>query len=287
VKPAPFAYVRAASLDQAVDLLVRHGDEARLLAGGQSLVPTLNLRLSAPALLIDINGLDELAGIALEDGGLRIGALTRQRTVEESDEVARHGPLLKMAMPYIAHPAIRNRGTIGGSIALADPAAELPACAVALDAKIEVRGPEGARSVEAAQFFRGLYETDLRPGEVVTAVTFPSWAPGYRSAICELARRHGDYAMVGLAAHARVDGRTLADARLVFFGVGAKPVLARATGVAIESREVDDFSVAAAKAALAAELEPIGDLQASAATKLHLAGVLTARALSQLVAEAP
>jgi len=287
VKPAPFAYVRAASLDQVFDLLVRHGDEARLLAGGQSLVPTLNLRLSAPALLIDINGLDELAGIAVEDGGLRIGALTRQRTVEGSDEVAWHGPLLKMAMPYIAHPAIRNRGTIGGSIALADPAAELPACAVALDAKIELRGPEGPRRVEAAQFFRGLYETDLRPGEVVTAVRFPRCAPGYRSAICELARRHGDYAMVGLVAHARVDGRTLADARLVFFGVGAKPVLAHATGAAIEGREVDDSSVAAAKAALDAELEPIGDLHASAATKLHLAGVLTARVISQLAAEAP
>jgi carbon-monoxide dehydrogenase medium subunit len=287
VKPAPFAYVRAASLDQVFDLLVRHGDEARVLAGGQSLVPSLNLRLSAPALLIDINGLDELAGIAVEDSRLRIGALTRQRAVEESDEVARHGPLLKMAMPYIAHPAIRNRGTVGGSIAFADPAAELPACAVALGAEIELRGPGGTRRVEAMQFFRGLYETDLRPGEVVTAVTIPGRAPGYRSAICELARRHGDYAMVGLAAHARLDGRTLADARLVFFGVGAKPVLARATGAAIESREVDDASIAAAKAELATELEPVGDLHASAGTKLHLAGVLTARVLRQLAAELP
>jgi aerobic carbon-monoxide dehydrogenase medium subunit len=163
VKPAAFAYVRAASLDQVFDLLARHGDEARLLAGGQSLVPTLNLRLSAPAVLIDINGLDELAGISVENGGLRIGALTRQRTVEESDEVARHSPLLKMAMPHIAHPAIRNRGTVGGSIAFADPAAELPACAVALGAKIELRGPEGSRTVAADRFFHGLYETDLRP----------------------------------------------------------------------------------------------------------------------------
>ena len=143
MKPAPFAYVRAASLGQVFDLLARHGDEARLLAGGQSLVPSLNFRLSAPALLIDINGLDELAEIAVENGGLRIGALTRQRMVEGSDEVARHCPLLKMAMPYIAHPAIRNRGTIGGSIAFADPAAELPACAVALGAQIELREPVG------------------------------------------------------------------------------------------------------------------------------------------------
>jgi aerobic carbon-monoxide dehydrogenase medium subunit len=284
VKPAPFAYVRAASLDQVFDLLARHGDEARLLAGGQSLVPTLNLRLSAPALLIDINGLDELAGIAVENGGLRIGALARQRTVEESDEVARHGPLLKMAMPYIAHPAIRNRGTIGGSIAFADPAAELPACAVALGAQIELRGTHGSRTVAADRFFRGLYETDLRPGEVVTAVTIPT-CPGRRSAIAELARRHGDYAMVGLAAHARLDGRTLADARLVFFGVGAKPVQAHAAGAALEGSEVDDATVEAAQVALARDLEPVGDLHASAATKLHLAGVLTARVLRQLAAE--
>jgi aerobic carbon-monoxide dehydrogenase medium subunit len=284
VKPAPFAYVRAASLDQVFDLLARHGDEARLLAGGQSLVPTLNLRLSAPALLIDINGLDELAGIAVENGGLRIGALTRQRMIEESDEVARHGPLLKMAMPYIAHPAIRNRGTIGGSIAFADPAAELPACAVALGAQIELRGPDGSRTVAADRFFRGLYETDLGPGEVVTAVTIPTCA-GHRSAIAELARRHGDYAMVGLAAHARLDGRTLADARLVFFGVGAKPVQAHAAGAALEGSEVDDVTVEAAQVALARDLEPVGDLHASAATKLHLAGVLTARVLRQLAAE--
>ena len=284
MKPAPFAYVRAASLDQVFDLLARHGDEARLLAGGQSLVPTLNLRLSAPALLIDINGLDELAGIAVDDGGLRVGALTRQRTVEESDEVARHAPLLKMAMPYIAHPAIRNRGTIGGSIAFADPAAELPACAIALGARIELRGADGARQVEAAEFFRGLYETDLRPGEVVTAVTIPPCA-GYRSAIAELARRHGDYAMVGLAAHARLDGRTLGDARLVFFGVGARPMQAHAAGAALEGSEVDDATVQAAQEALADGLEPIGDLQASAATKLHLARVLLARVLRQLAAE--
>ena len=284
MKPAPFAYVRAASLHQVFDLLARHGDEARLLVGGQSLVPTLNLRLSAPALLIDINALDELAGIAVDDGGLRIGALTRQRTVEESDEVARHAPLLKMAMPYIAHPAIRNRGTIGGSIAFADPAAELPACAIALGARIELRGADGARQVEAAEFFRGLYETDLRPGEVVTAVTIPPCA-GYRSAIAELARRHGDYAMVGLAAHARLDGRTLGDARLVFFGVGARPMQAHAAGAALEGSEVDDATVQAAQKALADGLEPIGDLQASAATKLHLARVLLARVLRQLAAE--
>jgi aerobic carbon-monoxide dehydrogenase medium subunit len=284
VKPAPFAYVRAASLDQVFELLARYGDEARVLAGGQSLIASLNLRLSAPAVLIDINGLSDLAGIAVENGALRIGALTRQRALGESAEIASDAPLLEMAMPYIAHPAVRNRGTIGGSMAFADPAAELPACAVALGAKIELRGPEGLRHVEAAQFFHGLYSTDLRPGEVVTAVTIPTCA-GYRSAIGELARRHGDYAIVGLAAHARVDGRTLGDARLVFFGVGAKPVQAHGAGAALEGRVVDDSSIAAAKAALAGDLDPIGDLHASAATKLHLAGVLTGRVLRQLAAE--
>ena len=286
MKPAPFAYVRAASLAQVFDLLARHGDEACVLAGGQSLIPTLNLRLSAPALLIDINGLEELAGIAVEDGVLRIGALTRQRTIERSSEIARHGPLLKMAVPYIAHPAVRNRGTIGGSIALADPAAELPACAVALGAQIELRGADGPRTVAAAEFFRDLYETDLRPGEVVSAVTIPNPEPGYRSAIAEFARRHGDYAMVGLAAHARVDETTLDDVRLVFFGVGAKPVRAHAAGAVLEGRQVDQGTVRAAQDALAEDLESIADIHASAATKLHLARVLTARVLGQLVGEA-
>jgi aerobic carbon-monoxide dehydrogenase medium subunit len=285
VKPAPFAYVRAASLDQVFDLLARHGDEARVLAGGQSLMPSLNLRLSTPAVLIDINGLAELAGIALENGTVRIGALTRQRTLEDSSEIARHVRLLKMAMPYIAHPAVRNRGTIGGSIALADPAAELPACAVALGARIELRGPDGPRTVDAAGFFRDLYDTDLGPGEVVSAVLVPKH-DGYRSAIGEFARRHGDYAMIGLVAHARADGAALGDVRLVFFGVGAKPVRAHAASAALEGREVGPAVIEAAQAALAEDLEPSADLQAGGATKLHLARVLTDRVVRQLVTEA-
>lgn len=256
-----------------------------MLAGGQSLIPTLNLRLSAPAILIDLNGLEGLAGIAVEDSVLRIGALTRQRALEESGDVARHAPLLKMAMPYIAHPAIRNRGTVGGSMALADPAAELPACAMALDAQIELRGRGGSRTVAASAFFRGLYETDLGPGEVITAVTVPTPEPDCRSAIAEFARRHGDYAMVGLAGHARLDGTALADVRLVFFGVGVKPVQAIAAGGVLEGREIDQEALAAAQEALAEDLEPTADLHASAATKLHFARVLTARVLGQLVGE--
>ena len=286
MKPAPFGYVRAASLDQVFDLLARYGEDARLLAGGQSLIPSLNLRLSAPAVLIDINGLEELAGIAVEDGAVRIGALTRQRALEDSREIGELAPLLAMAMPYIAHPAVRNRGTVGGSIAYADPAAELPACAVALGARIELRGREGTRTVEAAAFFRGLYETDLRPGEVVSAVTVPRSGPGHRSAIAELARRHGDYAMVGLAGHARVESAALSDVRLVFFGVGGQPVRATAASAVLEGREIDPAAVAAAQDALAEDLDPSADLQAGAATKLHLARVLTARVLAQLAGEA-
>jgi carbon-monoxide dehydrogenase medium subunit len=286
VKPAAFAYVRAASLDQVFDLLARYGEDARVLAGGQSLIASLNLRLSAPAVLIDINGLSELAGIAVENGALRIGALTRQRAIEVSSAIADDAPLLHMAMPYIAHPAIRNRGTIGGSIAYADPAAELPACAVALGATIELCGPHGPRTVEAAAFFRGRYETDLRPGEVVSAVTVPRFEPGYRSAFAEFARRHGDYAMIGLAGHARVDGTTLSDVRLVFFGVGGQPVGATAASAVLAGRAIDPAAVAAAQDALAEDLDPTADLHAGAATKLHLARVLTARVVGQLLGEA-
>jgi aerobic carbon-monoxide dehydrogenase medium subunit len=286
VKPAAFAYVRAASLDQVFDFLARYGEDARVLAGGQSLIASLNLRLSAPAVLIDINGLSELAGIAVENGALRIGALTRQRAIEVSSAIADDAPLLRMAMPYIAHPAIRNRGTIGGSMAYADPAAELPACAVALGARIELRGPDGTRTVEAAAFFRGLYETDLRPGEVVSAVTIPRSEPGYRGAFAEFARRHGDYAMIGLAGHARVDGRRLADVRLVFFGVGGQPVPAAAASAVLEAGAIDHAAVAAAQDALAEDLDPTAGLHAGAATKLHLARVLTARVVVQLLGEA-
>lgn len=285
MKPAPCAYFRAESVEQVFDLLARYGEEARVLAGGQSLIATLNLRLSAPAVLVDINGLRELEGLSVEDGALRLGALTRQRALERSGDIARHARLIRMAMPYVAHPAIRNRGTLGGSIAFADPAAELPACAVALGAQIELQGAAGRRTVAASEFFRGLYDTDLRVNELVTAISVPL-ADDHRSGFAELARRHGDYAVVGLAAHAGVAEGALADARLVFFGVGVKPVLATAAGVALEGRQPDGEAVAAAQEALAEDLDPTDDLNASAAMKMHLARVLTARVLGQLADEA-
>jgi aerobic carbon-monoxide dehydrogenase medium subunit len=286
VKPAAFAYVRAASLDQAFDLLAAHGDEARLLAGGQSLIATLNLRLSTPAMLIDINGLTELSGISIENGALRIGALTRQRAVEDSAAVADHAPLLKRAIPHIAHPAIRNRGTVGGSLAYADPAAELPACALALGAEIELEGSGGQRRIAATDFFLGLYETALGPAELVSALIVPKAGPEERSAFAELARRHGDYALAGLAARARVANDALSEVRLVFFGVGTKPVIAPGAGAALEGRRPDPAAIEAAQAALADDLDPTGDLHASAAMKMQLARVLTGRVVRELAGAA-
>ncbi len=283
MKAPAFAYIKPATVDEVFGLLERYGEEARILAGGQSLIAALNMRLAAPGVLVDINGLSALSGIRVADGTLTIGALTRHRAVETSPEIARHVPLLAQALPHVAHAAIRNRGTFGGSIAFADPAAELPACCIALDAQLVIARRGGERRVPARKFFKGLYETDLTPGELLVAGEFPALAPGYRSAFQELARRHGDYAIVGLAAHAKVSGGTLSDVRLAFFGVGATPVLARGAAQALEGKPVPD-AVAAAQAALEGDLEPYGDIHNSAAARLHLARVLLGRVVAQLTA---
>jgi carbon-monoxide dehydrogenase medium subunit len=279
VKPAPFAYQKARSLDEAVALLGEHKD-ARLLAGGQSLIATLNMRLSAPALLIDINGIGGLDRIALKDGTVEIGALVRQARAERSDVIAQHAPLIARALPHIGHPAIRNRGTLGGSIAFADPAAELPACLLALDGEVEASGPKGKRSIKAEDFFRGLFEIALRPNEVLTAIRLPAAGKDTRTGFAELARRHGDYAMVGLAATARADGKGLADVRLAYFGVGATPVRARKSEAALVGGNID-----AAVAAL--DFDPHDDVQASGAVKKYLAGVLLRRVAKQLMEARP
>jgi aerobic carbon-monoxide dehydrogenase medium subunit len=274
VKPAPFAYQRARDVDEAVALLGAHKD-ARLLAGGQSLIASLNMRLSQPALLIDINGIG-LAGIALKNGMLEIGALTRHAAAERSDLVARHAPLLARALPHIGHVAIRNRGTIGGSVAYADPAAELPACLLALDGEVEASGPKGKRTIQATDFFRGLFETALAADEVLTAVRVPAATSVTRVGFAELARRHGDYAIVGLTASARAAGKSLAEVRLAYFGVGATPVRAKNSEAALAGGDVE-----AAVAAL--DLDPSDDLQASGAVKRHLAGVLLRGVATQLM----
>jgi len=275
VKPAPFAYRKARSLDEAVALLADNAD-ARLLAGGQSLIATLNMRLSAPSLLIDVNGLAGLDHIDAKGGALTVGALTRHAQAGRSDVIAKHAPLIAKAMPHIAHPAIRNRGTIGGSIAFADPAAELPACLLALGGEVETHGPNGKRIIKADDFFVDLYETALRPGEMLTAIRVPAATPETRTGFAELARRHGDYAIVGLAATARAKGKNLADVRLAFFGVGNTPVRARKAEEALAGGDID-----AAVAAL--DLAPHDDIQATASEKKHLAGVLLRRVATQLM----
>jgi len=276
VKPAPFAYARARSVAQAIELLAH--EEARLLAGGQSLIATLNMRLSAPRLLIDLNGIGGLDGIARNDGWLEIGALVRHAQAERSAEIARHAPLIAAALPHIGHPAIRNRGTIGGSIAFADPAAELPACLLALGGELVIAGPQGSRNVKADDFFKGLFETALTPHDVLTAIRVPAADAGTRSGFAEFARRHGDYAIAGLAAAARADGKGLRDVRLAFFGVGATPLRARQAETALGGGDV-----AAAVKALEQDLNPPDDVQATGAVKKHLAGVLLQRVSRQLL----
>ena len=279
MKPAPFAYARARSVDEAIGLLGEVAD-AKVLAGGQSLIATLNMRLSAPSVLVDINGIAGLDRIAHSDGTVTIGGLTRHAQAERSEAVAAYAPLIARAMPYIAHPAIRNRGTIGGSIALADPAAELPACLLALDGEIEIAGPDGGRVVKANDFFKGLFETALGPLDLVSGIRVPAATKDTRVGFAELARRHGDYAIVGLAAAAQADGKGLRHVRLAYFGIGSTP-LRQPNAEAALTGDITARSVDAAVAALT--LDPPDDVQATGATRKHLAGVLLRRVVKQLV----
>lgn len=269
-------------MDEVYEQLSQYGDEARILAGGQSLIPALNMRLSAPAVLIDINNLTELSGIRISGEVVRIGALTRHRTVERSAEVRQHAPLLAQAMPHVAHAAIRNRGTLGGSLAFADPAAELPACCVALDAQIVLASRAGERRVPAQSFFTGLYETDLKPVEVVAAVEFPVQQAHQRSTFAELARRHGDYAIAGIAARAAFSDGRFSDVSIVFFGVGDVPVSAAMLASVITAGRYSEKMLESVNAAVAHDVKPDADVYHSGATKLHLAQTLAARAIAAL-----
>jgi carbon-monoxide dehydrogenase medium subunit len=275
LKPAPFAYAKARSVAHAIELLAT--DDARLLAGGQSLIATLNMRLSQPALLVDINRISGLDRIVLKNGDVEIGALVRHAQAERSAEIAQAAPLIALALPHIGHPAIRNRGTVGGSLAFADPAAELPACVVALGGEIEIVGPNGQRTINAEEFFKGLFETALTPRDMLTAIRVPAASAGSRVGFAEFARRQGDYAMVGLAACAQADGKRLKDVRLAYFGLGATPVRARKAETALADGDVEG-----AASALADDLEPSNDMHASSEVKAHLAGVLLRRVARQL-----
>jgi aerobic carbon-monoxide dehydrogenase medium subunit len=282
MKPAPFEYHRPASLAETFDLLDRYGDDGRILAGGQSLVPALNLRLATPRAVIDINRVPDLDAIRVTPEGLVIGALVRQEALERSPLIREHAPLIAAAMPHVGHSAIRARGTIGGSLALADPAAELPACAVALGATIRAGRRGGTRDIAADDFFRGIYTTALAPGEIVTEIRVPRSVAGWRWGFEELARRHGDFALAGLAAGARLEAGAVAEARLVFFGVGTRPVRARRAEAALVGRRADAEALVAAGRALDGDLDPPGDVHGSPALRRHLARVLLARVVGRL-----
>ncbi|HZM36220.1 MAG TPA: xanthine dehydrogenase family protein subunit M [Burkholderiales bacterium] len=266
MKAPAFAYAKPRTLEEAFDLIERPG--AKVLAGGQSLIPALNMRVAQPELLVDITGLPGLSEIRLDRGVLRVGGLVTHTQLQLSEDVRTHVPLLAQAVEHVAHPAIRNRGTLGGSVALADPAAEYPACLVALDATVVVHGRSDERLVGASEFFKGLYETDLRAGEIVAAVEFPALKKDERSVFLELARRHGDYAIIGLAAHWGQDRR------FVYFGAGVKPVFAARASAARSLEEAKDV--------LKDDLDPPADLYNSSTTKRHLAGVLLERAWNTL-----
>jgi len=278
MKAPDFAYERPTSLAAALARLAELGSRARPLAGGQSLVATLNLRLQSPELLLDIGRLPGLSGITVGHDAIRIGALTRHREVLGSQLLADACPLLVKAAAHVAHPAIRNRGTFGGSIALGDPAAEFPAVVVALDANVLAQSVRGERRLSARTFYKGLYETALAEDELITAVEIPFLKAGERDGFHELARRTGDYAMIGLAGRGVWAGDRFASLALAFFAAGDKPVLTRETAAAL----IAGATTKSACAALSSELPQFADLNASAATRHRLAGVVLERVLSEI-----
>ena len=280
MKPAAFDYYRAETVDHALELLQQHGWDAKLLAGGQSLVPAMNFRLAQPAVLIDLNRIPELDYIREEGGVLRMGAMVRQHAAERSERVARAAPLVAEALPFVAHPQIRNRGTIGGTIAHADPAAELPAVMMALGARFRVFGPSGTRTIGADDFFTGLFATALEHDEMLGEIEIPAAEPRTGTAFLEVSRRHGDFALAGIAAAVALDeaGRC-SDARIVLMGVGEGPALALGAAAALDGADPTPDAIRAAADAAMAELDPPYDIHASADYRRHLVGVLVGRAL--------
>ena len=279
MKAAAFSYVRPKRLTEVLQLLKEHGDEVRLLAGGQTLLATLNMRLSEPALLIDLQSVTELKELSVQGNFLRIGALVTHTEIEDSALVALHTPLLRAAAPHIAHRAIRNLGTLGGSIAYGDPAAEWPACLLALNGVVVVRNLKAERRIAADEFFTGLYTTALATDEIIVACEFPVFQTGQVFHFSELARRHGDYAVVGLAASALVNDGRMSSVRLAWLGVGSTPVRSVAAEQALKDQPLNADSLAKAVAELRNELQPLPDLTHSEAAKRQMASVLLKRAL--------
>jgi len=287
MKPPPLDYRRAETVEEALALLAEHGDDARLIAGGQSLMPLLAMRLAAPELLVDIDRIDGLDAVAERDGRVTLGPLIRHSRVAGDLELARAAPLFARAGPLVAHPGIRNRGTLGGALALGDPAAEFPACALAGGAVMHLASSGGRRSVPAEAFFHGPMETAIAPEEMLVSVELPAPGPEDRFAVREVARRHGDYALAGVAARVRVAGGRLSDLRLAFFGVADRPVPAPAAAAFLDAAPDDPEALRAAGESLAAEIDFAGGAQASAALRRHLARVVLARALADLLDAGP
>jgi carbon-monoxide dehydrogenase medium subunit len=282
VKPPPFDYRAPSSLDEALALRAEHAGDSALLAGGQSLMPLLNLRMAFPGAVIDLGGVSELVGIREHDGGVTLGAMTRQRAAERSDLVRTRAPLVAHALVHVGHTAIRNRGTIGGSIAHADPAAELPAVALALDAELVARSANGTRTIAAQDFFLGFLTTALEPDELLVEIRIPGLPQPSGSAFVEIARRHGDFALVGVGAVVVLGpDRSITDARLVFIGVGGAPVRAREAEAVLRGSQPGDSLFAEAAQRAAAQLQPGSDTHATGAYRRRVAAVLARRALQE------
>ncbi len=285
MKPASFQYAAPATVEDTLALLRAHGAEGKVLAGGQSLVPLLNMRLARPSVIIDLNGVSELDYIRVEDGEVAIGAMTRQRTAERSPVVARALPLLADALPLVGHLQIRTRGTIGGSMAHADPAAELPAVLAALDGSVVVRGRRGARRLRAEAFFVSYLTTALRPDELLVEVRLPAHQR-HGTAFLEVSRRHGDYALVGVAAAVLMTGARCTQARLALTGVGPTPIRVPEAEAAVTGQTLTDDVLAEAGRIVTDRVDPDGDIHASAAYRKEVAGVLVRRALRAAAARA-
>jgi CO/xanthine dehydrogenase FAD-binding subunit len=285
MKPAPFSYVSPSSVEEVLGLLEEHGEDAKLLAGGQSLLPMLGMRLHRPGVLVDLNRVEGLSGIREEEGFLKVGAMTRHAEVEGSEWVRERMPLLSEAVSLIGHAAIRNRGTLGGSLAHNHPASELPAVVSALEGRIEVRGPSSSRELGAEEFFTSYLSTALDDKELVTAVSFPVLGLGWRSSFLEFSRRVGDFALVGVAAAVRIADGVFEEVRLSLTGVGGVPTRAREAEGLLSGCEISTELLERASSSVMGEVEPLSDFHGSSDYRRHLCGVLTRRALSSLCAE--
>lgn len=284
MKPAPFEYLAPDSISQALDVVAEHGYDAKVLAGGQSIVPAMNFRLMEPSLLVDLNRIDSMSYVNLESNGeLRIGAMTRQRVLELDRTIESFSPLLHEVIPSIAHAQIRNRGTIGGSLVHADPAAELPVTMVALDGRFRLRSNQGERWVQAGDFFQGILTTAIEPEEIMDEIAVPPLPDRCGTSFLEFARRKGDYALIGVAVVITLDtDQLIKSAKIVYLNAGATPMVAvEAAAMLIGQQPGQEVFTEAAAHAVESEIEPMGDIHATVPYRKHLARVLTKRALVQ------